>query len=160
MNTSFARVRDFQRQALSIPHTAMISAIDVGDASTVHPRNKQEIGRRLALAARATVYGESIEFTGPLFKSAKFVGNTARIEFSHAESGLVCHGEKLTGFAIAGADRKFVWADARIEGGSVVVSSPSVPNPASVRYGWADNPPVNLINQDGFPASPFRTDDW
>ena len=142
------------------PETGLALAIDIGDASNIHPRNKQDVGKRLALWAEAKVYGkQNLEFSGPVYRSMTIKGNEARLQFDHA-NGLAPKGDRLTGFAIAGADRKFYWATARFDGDSVVTSSPHVPAPVAVRYDWADNPDGNLANSAGLPASPFRSDDW
>jgi len=156
--TEMAPVREGQLRTLSIPKTAMAVAIDIGDAANIHPKNKQEVGRRLALAARALVYGEGVPFSGPIYDRMSVAGHSMRIRFKQADGGLVGKDGALTGFAIAGEVGAFHWAEATIEGKSVVVSSPKVPRPRAVRYGWADNPPVNLYNGAGLPASPFRTD--
>jgi sialate O-acetylesterase len=136
----------------------MAVTIDIGEANDIHPKNKQDVGKRLALAARAIAYGENIVYSGPIYDGMTVEGNKIRIRFKHTGSGLVAKGEKLTGFAIAGEDGKFVWAEAKIEGDTVVVWSPNVEKPVAVRYAWADNPDCNLYNQEGLPASPFRTD--
>ena len=134
-------------------------AIDIGDAQDIHPKNKQEVGRRLALAARAIAYHESIPYSGPIYRSVEINGERANVHFDHLDGGLVAHdGPKLKGFAIAGADKHFVWADATISGDSVILSAPSINQPVFVRYDWADNPDGNLYNQAGLPAVPFRTD--
>lgn len=134
-------------------------AIDIGDAQDIHPKNKQEVGRRLALAARAIAYHESIPYSGPVYRSLGIDGNRAILHFDHLNGGLVVHdGAKLKGFAIAGADKRFVWADATISGETVILSAPAVNPPVYVRYNWADNPDGNLYNQAGLPAVPFRTD--
>jgi sialate O-acetylesterase len=112
------------------------------------------------LIARAKVYGENIPYSGPIYDYMLLDGNQVKIAFTHTDSGLQAKGDKLTGFAIAGADKKFVHAEARIEGNQLIVTSPKVENPVAVRYGWAKNPPVNLYNKAGLPASPFRTDNW
>lgn len=154
-------VRDAQLKNLSIPNTAMVVAIDnadPADIANIHPKNKQEIGKRLALAALGLVYNEKITYSGPLPDKMVIEGNKARVQFKNAGEGLMTKGEKLTGFAVAGADKKFVAADAVIDGKTVVVSSPEVPAPVAVRYGWSKNPPVNLYNKAGLPASPFKTD--
>lgn len=157
--STIAFIREGQLRTLEVPNTGMAVAIDIGDSADIHPRNKQEVGHRLALAARALVYGEKIAFSGPLYTGMQVEGSAVRLRFKHVNGGLEAHGgDRLTGFAIAGADGRFVWSDARIEGETVVVSSPSVLHPAAVRYGWADNPPANLYNRAGLPASPFRTD--
>ena len=150
-------LREAQLRTLSISNTAMAVTVDIGDPVDIHPRNKQEVGRRLALAARAIVHGEQIEYSGPLFRMAASEGDAMRLWFDHAASGLEAKGGALKGFEIAGTDRKFVPADALIEDATVIVSSASIPRPAYVRYGWADNPECNLYNKEGLPASPFRT---
>ncbi len=135
-------------------------AIDIGEAGDIHPRNKQDVGKRLALQALAKTYGKDIVSSGPDYKGLKAEGGTIRLSFDSVGSGLVAKGGNLKGFAIAGADRKFVWADAKIDGETVVVSSPQVASPVAVRYGWAANPEATLFNKEGLPAGPFRTDDW
>jgi sialate O-acetylesterase len=150
-------VREAQLQTLGITRTAMAVTVDIGDPIDIHPRNKQEVGRRLALAARAIVYGEQIEHSGPLYRTAAPEGSVMRLWFDHATSGLEAKGGRLKGFEIAGVDRKFMPADARIENATVVVFSALIPEPVYVRYGWADNPECNLCNKEGLPASPFRT---
>ncbi|MDT7893779.1 MAG: hypothetical protein LASZOEIN_002094 [Candidatus Fervidibacter sp.] len=159
--SAWAELREAQLLTLkTVPKTGMAVAIDIGEANDIHPRNKQDVGKRLALAALAIAYGQKIVYSGPIYRSMRIEGNKIRIFFDHVGSGLVAKGEKLTGFAIAGEDRKFVWANAKIEGNTVVVWSEQVPKPVAVRYGWADNPDCNLYNKEGLPASPFRTDDW
>lgn len=153
----WANLREAQTMALSLPSTGMAVTIDIGHPKLIHPPNKQEVGRRLGLCARALAYGEKIEYSGPLYKSMAVEGGKIRLRFDHAR-GLTVKGAKLTGFAIAGADKKFAWADATIDGNEVVVGSPQVEKPLSVRYGWAGNPDCNLYNGAGLPASPFRTD--
>jgi len=139
----------------------MAVAIDLGEWNDIHPDRKKDVGDRLALAAEHLAYNNNtIEYSGPLFQSAAVSTNDITISFTHTGSGLVSNnGEPLSQFAIADADKKFVWADARIEGNTVVVSSNRVPQPKYVRYAWADNPDgANLYNKEGLPASPFRTD--
>ncbi|TAM81633.1 MAG: sialate O-acetylesterase [Acidobacteria bacterium] len=156
-------LREAQLQALSLPNTAMAVTVDIGDASSVHPRNKQEVGRRLALAAQAVAYGQRVIYSGPLYTSMEVDGDKVRLHFTHLGGGLVAGGTApghLEGFEIAGADHKFVGASARIEGDTIVVESGSVERPLAVRYGWQSYPVCNLYNQAGLPASPFRTDDW
>jgi sialate O-acetylesterase len=161
VESAWAELREAQLMALSSPQTGMAVAIDLGKAETIHPKNKQDVGRRLAQIARAEVYGESITYSGPTYRCMGTEGSAIRIHFDHVDGGLATReGRPLTGFAIAGKDRHFVWADAAIEGNTVVVRSPWVPEPVAVRYAWASNPACNLINQAGLPASPFRTDDW
>ena len=155
--SEWAEVREAQFMTTAVPHTAMASAIDIGDADNIHPRNKQEVGRRLALAALSTEYGRPGEFAGPAYLSFAVEDSKIRLRFTHAD-GLQPHGDKLLGFAIAGADKNFVWADATIDGNSVVLSNPMVTAPTAARYSWANNPIGNLYNNAGLPASPFRTD--
>lgn len=156
--SAWAALRDAQTKTLALPNTGMAVIIDIGDEKDIHPRNKQDVGKRLAAWAQAKVYGKSIVYSGPMYESLKIDGDKARVTFAHAGGGLVAKGEVLKGFAVAGEDGKFVWADAQIDGAAVVVTSPKVPKPVSVRYAWADNPECNLYNKEGFPASPFKTD--
>ena len=130
-------------------------------AEDIHPIDKATAGNRLGLAARHLAYGEDIAYSGPIYDNYTIEKGQIRISFKHTDGGLKTKdGEALRGFAIAGADRQFHWADARIEDGSVVVSSAAVPMPLAVRYAWADNPDCNLCNGALLPASPFRTDQW
>ena len=153
-------VRDQQLKNLAVKNTAMVVAIDnADDPANIHPKNKQQIGLRLALAARALAYKEKLLYAGPMYSSMKAEGSSIRINFKYAE-GLTATGGQPIGFAIAGADKKFVWATARLEGQSIVVSSTAIANPVAVRYAWGDNPPANLYNKAGLPASPFKTDNW
>ncbi len=157
--SEWSELREAQLMTLSLPNTGMAVAIDLGEEKDVHPKNKKDVGARLALAARALAYGERTEFSGPLYKRMKIEGSSVRISFSHAESGLESRGgEKLKGFAICGADSKFVWADARIEGSEVMVWSDAVKAPSAVRYAWGNSPDCDLYSKAGLPASPFRTD--
>jgi len=159
--SALAELREAQLMALNVPNTAMAVAIDVGDGRDCHPFDKREIGRRLSLAARALTYGEKISYSGPLYASMKVEDGRIRVCFQHADDGLVAKdGGPLRGFSIAGQDREFVPAQARIEGDTVVASSEQVTQPVAVRYAWADSPECNLHNGAGLPASPFRTDDW
>jgi sialate O-acetylesterase len=161
-DSAWAELREAQSMTLSLPNTGMAVAIDIGDAKDIHPKNKQEVGRRLWYAAERVAYrNRGAEETGPLYKSVAFHGNEARVTFDNARRGLMTlNGAPVKGFEIAGPDYKFVWADAQITGDAqVTVSSPSVANPVAVRYGWADNPEVTLYSGAGLPASPFRTDD-
>jgi sialate O-acetylesterase len=139
-------------------NTAMIGTADIGDADNMHPAQKAPVGERLALAARALAYGEKIEYSGPLFAGMKIKDDRAVISFTHTDGGLMAKGVELKGFAIAGADEKFVPAKAEIKGKTVVVWNGEIKSPVEVRYGWAKVPDVNLFNQEGLPASPFRTD--
>ena len=140
------------------PNTAMVVTTDVGTPENIHPRQKEPVGARLALAARALAYGEKIEYSGPVFETMKIEGREAVLKFQHIGKGLAAKGGELKGFALAGADKQFVPAQAKIVGETVVVSSGSVSEPKAVRYGWDSVPDVNLINKDGLPATPFRTD--
>ena len=140
------------------PNTAMVVTTDVGDAKNIHPKQKEPVGDRLALAARALAYGEKIEYSGPVFDAIRINGNTAVLTFTHSASGLVAKDGELKGFVIAGSDHKFVPAAAKIAGNTVVVSSPDVARPTAVRYGWANVPDVNLFNKEGLPATPFGAD--
>ena len=160
--SDWAELREAQWLATkSLPNVGMAVITDVGDPKDIHPTKKQPVGERLALAARGIVYGEKIEFSGPIYRgggslsAGKFI-----VEFDHVGKGLEARGGELKGFSICGQDRKFVWAKAEIVGNTVVVSSPEVLYPVAVRYGWSDCPVVNLWNKDGLPASPFRTDDF
>jgi sialate O-acetylesterase len=138
-------------------NTAMVVITDHGDANDIHPTEKEPVGQRLELAARALAYGEGVEYSGPLFQKAEFQGTNAIISFTHLGKGLVAQGGPLRGFEIAGADDKFIPATALISGTNVVVSAPGVTAPTSVRYGWTNVPDVNLFNTEGLPASPFRS---
>ena len=153
-------VREAQATVLSLPNTGMAVTADIGEAKNVHPHNKQDVGDRLARIALANVYGRPIEYSGPRYESMKIESNTVRVTLSHLGGGLVAKGgESLKWFVIAGADMKFVPAEARIDGDTVVVSSPEVTAPVAVRYAWANFPDgCNLYNAAGLPAAPFRTD--
>ena len=160
---AWAALRESQAAALALPRTGQAVAIDLGESDNIHPRNKQEVGRRLALVARAVAYGERLTSAGPTYRRLEVRGGRATIVFDHAGGGLVSRapGGAVTGFTVAGADRTFVRAEARIEGGRVVVWSDRVPRPVAVRYAWADFPlGASLYNGAGLPAAPFRTDRW
>ncbi|MEM6345717.1 MAG: sialate O-acetylesterase [Bacteroidota bacterium] len=162
-DSDWAELREAQSMTLSLPKTGEAVIIDIGEADDIHPRNKQDVGLRLALAALHVAYEQEIVYSGPRFKKASFRSGKATLEFEHIGSGLVANDRYgyLKGFAIAGEDRQWHWAQAYIEGDKVVVSSSNVANPVAVRYAWADNPDdANLYNAEGLPASPFRTDDW
>jgi sialate O-acetylesterase len=159
-DSAWAELREAQTLTLSLPKTGMAVIIDIGDAKDIHPRNKQDVGRRLALWAQSQVYGKDIVYSGPIYESMKVEDGKVRLVFKHVGGGLEAKGEKLTGFSVAGEDRTFHWADAKVDGKTVVVSSEKVAKPVAVRYAWADNPECNLYNKEGIPASPFRTDDW
>ena len=159
---NWAWVREAQLKTLQLPNTGMAVITDIGNASNIHPTDKLDVGLRLALAARKVAYHQKLVYSGPMYKSMRVKGSNAIIRFTETGSGLVTgrHGgtDALQGFGIAGSDGKFVWAQARIEGNTVVVHSNEVPHPVAVRYNWADNPPGNLYNKEGLPASGFRTD--
>ena len=156
---NWAVIREAQRRSLSVANTAMVVTVDIGDPDNVHPADKQTVGGRLALAARALAYGESVEYAGPLFRQATPEGDGLRVWFEHTANGLVAKSGTPQGFEIAGDDGRFVTATARIDGKTVVVGSASVAEPKYVRYGWANAPVVNLFNSDGLPASPFTSED-
>lgn len=158
----WAELREAQQMtAATLSGCGMACIIDIGEAGDIHPRNKQDVGHRLALLARQKVYGEKVEASGPAYRDYRIEKNTIRIFFDHTAKGLaISDGQQLKGFAIAGPDHRFRWADAVIDGNTVVVSSPEVRHPVAVRYAWADNPECNLTNSANLPAVPFRTDDW
>ncbi|MCF7848834.1 MAG: sialate O-acetylesterase [Kiritimatiellales bacterium] len=161
-DTGWAYVREsFMEVHKNLPNAGMAITIDVGEEKNIHPKNKQEVGYRMAQQALAKTYKMGNVAGGPVYKSMKKDGGKIVVKFEDIGSGLVARGGSLKTFVIAGADKKFVWADAEVVGDTVVVSSPKVSKPVSVRYAWADNPVgCNLYNKEGFPASPFRTDDW
>lgn len=181
--SQWAELREAQLMALSVPNTGMAVLIDTGESEDIHPQSKEVVGERLARIALARTYGRSQPCSGPVYHSMKVEDGRIRLTFEHLEGGLVARnlpatyivssrqgknaplvrnrpGSPLEGFAICGGNRKWIWADARIEGATVVVSSEQVPAPIAVRYAWADNPTCNLFNQAGLPAAPFRTDDF
>jgi len=161
--SDWAELREAQALATRVlPKVGMAVITDLGDEKDIHPRRKEPVGERLAIAARGIAYGEDCAWSGPTYKegSLKIKGDQAWLQFDHVFAGLESRGGNPRGFAICGADKKFVWADARIEHNEVVVSSPKVDHPVAVRFGWADYPVVNLWNLNGLPASPFRTDDF
>jgi len=179
---NWAELREAQSLTLAVPNTGQAVLIDVGDSGNVHPQNKANVGARLAAIALAQTYGQAIPFSGPVYQAMKIDGGKIRLAFKQTDGGLVAkplpatysvdsangataplvrnNTGPLEGFAICGADRKWVWAEAKIEGTQVVVSSAQVPAPVAVRYGWANNPTCNLYNGAGWIASPFRTDDF
>ena len=165
--SQWAAFREAQLKSLSVPNTGMAVAIDLGEWNDIHPDNKKDVGERLALIAEKIAYGENIVYSGPIYQSSKTEGNKIIVSFDHIGSGLITKdGEEPAEFAIAGADKKFVWAKAKIvqgassgEGDKIIVWNDDIPNPMYVRYAWADNPVnPNLYNKEGLPASPFRTD--
>jgi len=167
-------LREAQAMTLKLRNTGMAVTIDIGEANDIHPKNKADVGKRLALAGLKIAYGKDIVYSGPTYDSMKVEGGKTRLKFKNTGSGLVIGAppairlgqqpakplDHLAGFAIAGADKKFVWANAKIDGNSIVVWSDAVKNPVAVRYAWANNPECNLYNKEGIPASPFRTDNW
>jgi sialate O-acetylesterase len=159
--SAWADLREAQALALREPKTAMAVALDIGEARDIHPREKQEVGRRLALAALKLVYARDTIASGPTYAAAVRDGAAIKVRFTNVAGGLTTSdGAAPRGFLIAGADRVWKAADARIEGATVIVSSPDVAEPIAVRYGWADNPAATLRNQADLPAAPFRSDDW
>jgi len=157
----WARLREAQTQALSLSNTGMAVTIDIGEADDIHPRNKQDVGARLWAAADKIAFANDLVYSGPMYSGHSVEGNKIRLTFDHVGSGLMAkETDKVLGFAIAGQDKKFHWADARIEGNQLVVWSREVDHPVAVRYAWANNPDVSLYNEEGFPAVPFRTDSW
>ena len=157
----WAVLRESQYNTLSLPNTGMTSIIDLGEAQNIHPTNKKDVGNRLATVAEKMVYGKQIIASGPKFKSYQIEENEVHIQFTETGKGLTTKNNKpAKGFAIAGKDKKFFWAKARIEENKVVVISEKVKEPVAIRYGWANNPEINLINSEGLPAIPFRTDNW
>ena len=152
-------MRQAQLDILSEPYTGFASAIDIGDPADIHPKNKQEVGRRLALEAERIVYGMKVISRGPMYSGTRIEGNKIRVSFTDIGTGLAVKGEKLKQFSIAGADGNFVWADAVIDGNTVVVHSDKVKTPKYVRYAWLSYPAgANLYNREGLPACPFAID--
>ena len=167
-------LREAQHMTLKLPNTGEAVIIDIGQADDIHPKDKMDVGKRLALAALHVTYHKDVVYSGPTYSSMSVEGNKVRIKFDNVGGGLTIAAapstrpgvpqaepdSQLKGFSIAGEDKHFVWADAKIEGDSVIVWSDKVEKPVAVRYAWANNPECNLYNKDGLPASPFRTDDW
>ena len=159
--SDWAELREAQLVTTRLENTGMAVLIDIGEADDIHPKNKAEVGRRLALNALALTYGKDIPYSGPIYSSYRIEGSSMRIYFDHTDGGLrTLDGKALEGFYLAGADHVFHKAKAAIDGDTVVVSCPEVELPTSVRYGWANNPVCNLYNAAGLPTSPFRTDSW
>lgn len=154
--STWPELREQQTEALALKKTGMAVSIDVGDPDNIHPKDKQDVGARLALAARGIAYGEDIEYSGPMFRQVTSESHSLRVWFDHTGGGLTSKNGPLRGFEVAGADQKYFPAQAKIDGETVVVSSPSVAVPVAVRYGWAANPDCNLYNGANLPASPFR----
>jgi sialate O-acetylesterase len=159
--SAWAELREAQyKTLLNVKNTGMAVTTDIGDAGDIHPKNKQEVGYRLARIALANTYGLKIPYSGPLYTTYTKKGNSVVLSFTYNEGLKAVDGTALKGFSVAGSDKVFHWATARVEGNTVIVSSPDVKDPAAVRYNWADNPDGNLTNVSGLPASSFRTDDW
>jgi len=160
-NAGTPELREAQTLTLSVPNTGMAVTMDIGNPSNIHPTNKVDVGKRLALWALAKTYGRGeLVYSGPLYKRMKVEGDKIRLSFNHVGGGLMTGGKKLTHFTIAGKDRQFLEAEAVIEGDTVVVWRKGLARPVAVRYGWSDIAEPNLFNQEGLPASPFRTDNW
>ena len=158
---SWAEMREAQALvAKTVPHSCVAITVDTGDPDNIHPIDKKEVGDRLGLCALGEHYGFKVPYSGPTLSSVEHVPGALKLHFAHTDGGLVVRGEKLGEFSIAGDDHKWYWADARIEGDTVIVSSMSVPDPKAVRYAWQSNPLATLFNGAGLPAAPFRTDDW
>ena len=159
--SAWAELREAQAMTTNLDNTGISCTVDIGMEKDIHPSNKQDVGHRLALIARAKTYGQNVEYSGPLYQSFEMTGSGIRINFSHTTGGLKTNdGQPVTGFAIAGPDHVWHWATAKIDGNSVIVSSDKVKFPVAVRYAWADNPACNLYNGANLPAFPFRTDSW
>lgn len=159
-NRAWARLREVQAAALTLPATGMAVTIDIGDPKDIHPRNKQEVGRRLALIAKSQLYGGQGDFSGPVFASATAERAALRVRFTHAGTGLIAANRPVQSLELAGADRVFHPATGRIERDTLLVSAKAVPAPVAVRYAWTNAPEANLFNGAGLPAVPFRSDDW
>jgi sialate O-acetylesterase len=158
-NGTWPVLRESQTDTLALRNTGMAVIDDIGESKDIHPRDKQNVGKRLALAAQAIAYGEKVVYSGPMFRQMTRDASNLRLYFDHTGSGLQSRGgDKLLGFEIAGKDGNFVPADARIDGTTIVVSCDQVPEPAKVRYAWADDPKCTLENREGLQASPFRAD--
>jgi sialate O-acetylesterase len=161
VDDEWAETRESQAiAAASAPNSCLAVTIDTGDPDSIHAKDKEPVGDRLALCALAKYYGKHVVYSGPTLESVERLPGSIRLHFAHTEGGLAVKGPKLEEFSVAGDDRKWVWADARIEGDTIVVSSPMVPNPKEVRYAWQSNPAATLFNGAGLPAAPFRTDHW
>jgi sialate O-acetylesterase len=159
--STWAELREAQTMATSLPNTGMAVTIDIGDSKDIHPRNKQDVGKRLAGLALQKTYGISKVASGPVYKNMQVQGNKAVVQFTGVGKGLTAKQDVITGFEIAGADQRFYPAKATVAGTTVVLSADEVANPVAVRYAWADDDSnANLFNKEGFPAAPFRTDNW
>ncbi|MFA6286039.1 MAG: hypothetical protein WC661_01545 [Opitutaceae bacterium] len=160
-DTSWAFLREAQTNTLAVPHTGQVVTVDIGDRSDIHPRNKQTVGRRLARIALKNDYGfGSLESSGPVLNQAKRDGTGFKITFTHTAGGLIAPLNELSGFELAGADKVFKPAEAKIENDTVIATSIQVSEPVAVRYAWRNAPIAGLFNKEGLPAAPFRTDNW
>jgi sialate O-acetylesterase len=157
-NNYWPVLRESQTETLRLANTGMAVTIDVGDPTNIHPTNKQDVGLRLALAARALTYKQAVEYAGPTFQSAVPEGAGMRVYLTHSDAMQARGGGAITGFEVAGTDGKYQPAEAKVDGNTLIVWSAQVTNPSAVRYAWADNPTCNLVNQVGLPAGPFRSD--
>ena len=161
VDATWAELREAQAMALKLPFTGMAVAIDIGETADIHPKNKQDVGNRLALIALKRIYKEKLIDEGPVYSTSKVEDGQMVINFKSSGSALkTSDGKEITGFAIAGSDKRFYWATGKIQGNNIILSAKEVKNPVAVRYAWANNPVCNLVNEAGLPASPFRTDDW
>jgi sialate O-acetylesterase len=163
VESDWAELREAQSKTLALPQTGQAVIIDIGEAYDIHPRNKQDVGLRLAISALKVAYGKDVVYSGPVYQSMKVEGNKVVLSFANTGTGLITKDKYgyVSGFAVAGADKKFVWAKGYIEGNTVVVYSESVASPVAVRYAWGNNPDdASLYNKELLPASPFRTDTW
>lgn len=153
--------RESMEAALALPKTGRAIAIDLGEADDIHPKDKDDVGARLALVAQSVAYNKHVDASGPLYRGFTVRGDTAIVSFARLGGGLRVHGDSIGGFAIAGADKRFVWASARVVGDEVLVWNNSVHAPSAIRYAWANNPDrANLYGANGLPAAPFRSDRW
>ncbi len=166
-NSAWAELQEAQAiTARTVPNSGLATCIDIGNPHNIHPKDKRDVGLRLCLLALRHTYHKNVVDSGPVFKGMRIKGGQVTLFFTHTNGGLktrdttLAHGSKLQGFAVAGADKHFVWANAKIVGNTVVLSSPDVPHPVAVRYAWADSPVCNLFNGKNLPAPPFRTDNW
>lgn len=160
VDSAWAELREAQTMTAALPNNGQAVIIDVGEEKDIHPKDKQTVGARLVMLALAKTYGKGNEWSGPMYDKMAVENGKIRLTFTHADGMATKDGGPVKGFAIAGEDKKFVWAEAKIDGKSIIVSSPEVAAPVAVRYAWADNPETNLYNAAGLPAVPFRTDDW
>jgi len=158
---AWSELREAQAMtATQLPDCGLAVIIDIGEADNIHPKNKQDVGKRLALWAVGSAYGRPVEYSGPIYKDMSIEQGAARITFDHVGMGLIAHGDKIVGFSVAGENKSFIPAEAVIDGDAIVVRCEQVPAPVAVRYAWTSNPICNLYNVDGLPAAPFRTDAW